>query len=226
MLVTSLSTLLVVDNNIESRRRLTAELVASIDFDAHILEASTAEEGLALCDPRAVDCVLLNFESLDSFDASALKDYLRHTQHHYRSILLRFGAGHELIAISGPNTDEPNTHLNASGSIGRLIQKIRESIEISNSDEPVNNAHNKWQIKYAKLQSTHQELISSCHVVAHDVKNPLFAARELVALTLEEAGGPLTDMQKELLSTALESCDQMNLLLDDWRDRFEEATND
>jgi two-component system sensor histidine kinase/response regulator len=56
------------------------------------------------------------------------------------------------------------------------------------------------------------------HMLSHELKTPLTAAREFVAIVLDGLVGPLTDEQREYLALAKDSCDQMTLGLNDLLD--------
>ena len=68
------------------------------------------------------------------------------------------------------------------------------------------------------LLRKHEELQTFYHTVSHEVKTPLTSAREFVSLVLEELAGPITETQREYLSIAHESCDQMRTCINDMLD--------
>jgi signal transduction histidine kinase len=69
-----------------------------------------------------------------------------------------------------------------------------------------------------ELQQRNTEVQQFYHVLAHELKTPLTAAREFVSIVLDGLAGPLTEIQQEYLSYAKESCDQMTLGLNDLLD--------
>jgi signal transduction histidine kinase len=69
-----------------------------------------------------------------------------------------------------------------------------------------------------ELVRKNEEIRSFYHMLSHELKTPLTAAREFVSILLDGLAGPLTDTQSEYLGIAKESCDQMTMGLNDLLD--------
>ena len=54
--------------------------------------------------------------------------------------------------------------------------------------------------------------------IAHEFRTPLTSLRMAVHLCTEQAAGPLTDKQSELLHAAREDCDRLQAMVDDLLD--------
>lgn len=70
----------------------------------------------------------------------------------------------------------------------------------------------------AQLAGNNAEVQRFYHTLAHELKTPLTAAREFVAIVLDGIAGPVGAEQREYLGIARESCDQMTRLLNDLLD--------
>jgi signal transduction histidine kinase len=75
------------------------------------------------------------------------------------------------------------------------------------------------------LEQTNQELRRKTeeiqrfyHMLSHELKTPLTAAREFVSIVLDGLAGPLSEEQREYLGYVKDSCDQMTLGLNDLLD--------
>jgi PAS domain S-box-containing protein len=81
-------------------------------------------------------------------------------------------------------------------------------------------AHERADLRQANLTLTtsHAEIRRFYHTVSHELKTPLTALREFVAIVLDGLAGPLADQQREYLEIAKESCDQMTRGLNDLLD--------
>ena len=81
-------------------------------------------------------------------------------------------------------------------------------------------AHERADLRQANLTLTtsHAEIQRFYHTVSHELKTPLTALREFVAIVLDGLAGPLADQQREYLAIAKESCDQMTRGLNDLLD--------
>lgn len=77
----------------------------------------------------------------------------------------------------------------------------------------------------AQLQRTNADLVrrneevqSFYHTLSHELKTPLTSAREFIAIVLDGIAGGLTEAQRDYLSIALESCNQLRICLNDLLD--------
>jgi CheY-like chemotaxis protein len=76
-----------------------------------------------------------------------------------------------------------------------------------------------------KLEQTNQDLLrrnqevqNFYHVLSHELKTPLTAAREFVSLVMDGLAGPLNKTQAEYLGIARESCNQLRVCINDLLD--------
>lgn len=60
-----------------------------------------------------------------------------------------------------------------------------------------------------ELQARNEEIQRFYQSISHEVKTPLAAAREFIAIVLDGITGDVNDEQKEMLVYARESCDQI-----------------
>lgn len=63
-----------------------------------------------------------------------------------------------------------------------------------------------------RIEDLRDDLVST---VAHELKTPLTSLRMAVHLCVEEAAGPLTGMQTDLLHTARQDCERIQEIIDD-----------
>jgi len=71
---------------------------------------------------------------------------------------------------------------------------------------------------YAQLLHRNEEIGNFYQTLAHELKTPLTAAREFVAIVLDEIPGPVNETQKEFLTTAKQCCDQIRVYMNDLLD--------
>ncbi len=69
-----------------------------------------------------------------------------------------------------------------------------------------------------ELERRNAEINSFYHTLAHELKTPLAAAREFVAIVMDQIAGPVTADQREYLETARTCCDQIKSHIDDLLD--------
>ena len=68
------------------------------------------------------------------------------------------------------------------------------------------------------LLSKNQEVQNFYHTLSHELKTPLTAAREFVAIVRDGLAGEVNETQREYLGIALESCNQLRVCLNDLLD--------
>lgn len=68
------------------------------------------------------------------------------------------------------------------------------------------------------LRAKNHEVQNFYHTLSHELKTPLTAAREFVAIVRDGLAGSVTPQQREYLGIALESCNQLRVCLNDLLD--------
>lgn len=100
----------------------------------------------------------------------------------------------------------------SSESLSRSIQNAVEK----NTLEKTARQRNEQIIEMnERLLRKGEELQRFYQSVSHEVKTPLAAAREFIALTLDGVAGPISDRQAEFLTHAIDSCDQITAHFND-----------
>ncbi len=85
---------------------------------------------------------------------------------------------------------------------GQKIREVQQQLEESNKD----------------LVRRNQEIQNFYHVLSHELKTPLTAAREFISMVIDGLAGPLNKTQAEYLGIAKESCNQLRLCINDLLD--------
>jgi signal transduction histidine kinase len=88
---------------------------------------------------------------------------------------------------------------------------VRSNQELDQSTHVLTETNQELRHKNVEIQQFY-------HMISHELKTPLTTAREFVAIILDGLAGPLNDTQREYLSYAKESCDQMTFGLNDLLD--------
>ena len=65
------------------------------------------------------------------------------------------------------------------------------------------------------LEARNKEVSNFYHTLAHELRTPLTGAREFVTIVLDGLTGPVNDDQRDLLESAVSSCDQLRRCIDD-----------
>src|SRR5689334_22446832 len=69
-----------------------------------------------------------------------------------------------------------------------------------------------------ELMQKNEEIENFYHTLSHELKTPLTSAREFVSILLDGLAGELNDTQREYLTIAKDSCDQLRVCINDLLD--------
>ena len=100
----------------------------------------------------------------------------------------------------------------------RLRQAVTPVVEMGRFHAELTEQNRRLEQTNQELQRRNEELQSYYHTLSHELKTPLTAAREFVSILLDGLAGSLSEAQREYLSLAKESCDQITLSLNDLLD--------
>ncbi len=90
--------------------------------------------------------------------------------------------------------------------------RLREMMEQAVKAEQTLEETNK------DLLRKNEQIQNFYHTASHELKTPLTSAREFVSIVIEGLAGPLNETQAEYLSIARESCDRLQVSIDDLMD--------
>ncbi len=209
--------LLIVDDDRVDREIYLRFLRADESNHYAVTEAETAEEGSRLIRDEIYDCILLDYR-LPKADGLAMFRKLTNTHRGslMAPVIMMTGQGNESVAVAALKcgiadylTKEGLTPEAMQRAIGNAVDRsrLRRSLREKNRDLAEINA---------ELKRRTAELERIYHSVSHELKTPLTAVREFVALVLDGVGGPPPTMgQRSFLEHALDGCDQMNHHLND-----------
>ena len=209
--------LLLIDDDDVDRQRFIRHLRSDESNHYVVIEAATAEAGARLLTEGAYDCVLLDYR-LPGADGMALYQAFVSGGNGDQSapVIMMTGQGNESIAVEAMKSGIAD-YLTKDGLTAKGLQRA------------IHNAVDRWRLRRRLTEKNRDlaqanddlkrqafELQRVYHSVSHELKTPLTAVREFIALVLDGVAGPMsTKQQAEFLEHALEGCDQMNHHLND-----------
>ena len=201
--------ILIVDDDPAFRRLCREYLRDNATMSAYeVTEASTAADALGLCRTTKFDCVLLDYRLPDASGTMLLGE-LRACCGALTPMILLTGLGSEEVAIEALHAGAADyipkdraTEVALGRAVGNAIERARLLRSIEDRTQRLQRLNDE-------LQRTNDQIRQFYHAVSHEIKTPLTAAREFVALVADGVFGELSDHQSEALGYALESCDQM-----------------
>jgi len=145
---------------------------------------------------------------------------------------IRFYAGAPLVSSSGYALgtlcaiDQKPRELDEhqADTLKALARQVEAQLELRLAIRREQDIRRELEYSHACLAKKSSELESVYHNVSHELKTPLTAAREFVSLVHDGVGGELTTAQRKRLGTALECCDRLTFLLDNWMETVRSET--
>ncbi len=209
---------LMIDDNDMDRRIYRRCLSMHETMVFNVVEASSAQEGLALYDSEKFDCVLLDYH-LTNFTGLEVLDQMvgiNPDTHPAVVILTGYGTVDNASEVMKHGAED---YLQKSGvSVDSLGRSISNAVEKSRLRKKIVSHRRYLEAANQKLQKQNDEIKSFYHSVSHELKSPLTALREFVSMVHEGVAGELNGEQSEFLGTALESCDTLCGHLNDLTD--------
>jgi len=200
---------LMIDDNDMDRRIYRRCLSMHETMVFNVVEASSAQEGLALYDSEKFDCVLLDYH-LTNFTGLEVLDQMvgiNPDTHPAVVILTGYGTVDNASEVMKHGAED---YLQKSGvSVDSLGRSISNAVEKSRLRKKIVSHRRYLEAANQKLQKQNDEIKSFYHSVSHELKSPLTALREFVSMVHEGVAGELNGEQSEFLGTALESCDTL-----------------
>jgi len=201
--------LLIEDD--EGFAMLYERFLKSTESRQYILErAATAEAGIKACLAETFDCLVVDYHLPDASGAAMMK-------------ALRAELGDEMppaIVLTASQGGEPAIESLRARAEDFLPKRSLGAIALNNA---IDNAISKAELKkavrerneklenaYYDLQKKTEELTRFYHTVSHEVKTPLTAIGEFVALIKDGIPGPVNEEQITILNYTQECCEQIS----------------
>lgn len=210
--------LLIIDDSPEDREVYRVLLDSITESKYCLMEAASGEAGLALYRAQSPDCILLDYYLPDLDGLEVLTALAGEDRQIPIPVIILTGGGSETLAAEAMKTgaaDYLPKDMVSAKSLRRAITNAIEKFKLRNA---LTEQHRIVSQTNQKLQRKHTEIQQFYHMLAHELKTPLTAAREFVSILHDGLAGPLNDTQHEYLRYARESCDQMTLSLNDLLD--------
>jgi signal transduction histidine kinase len=210
--------ILIVDDSPEDRALSRHFLQQIAEPRYAVVEAETGEDGLALCKEAPPDCILLDYRLPDLSGLEFLAALAGKDGRVSVPVIMMTGEGNESLvaeAMKAGAADYLAKNVLSTKSLKRAIDSALARFKLLTAIEE----HQRLLVESNhELHQRNSEVQQFYHVLAHELKTPLTAAREFVSIVLDGLAGPLNETQREYLGYAKESCDQMTLGLNDLLD--------
>ena len=209
---------LIVDDNPSDRDIYRRFLESDKKRKYDVLEAGSAKAAIEVLADDNIQCVLLDYKLPDMSGIEFLEYLQSTTDTSMIPVIVVTGQGDENLAVrclrKGAVDYVPKDKVSPGvfhRAIGNAIVQADMRSTIEQQTKSLTKANHE-------LRTRNEEIKRFYHAVSHEIKTPLTATREFIAIVLDELVGELNSEQKEVLSHALDSCDdiatQFNDLVD------------
>jgi two-component system sensor histidine kinase/response regulator len=219
--------LLIIDDDSVDRESYKRFLSSDKAGSYQIVEASNAQEGARLFRAASYDCVVLDY-CLPGADGLQLLRALRDEDSSAAKspVVMMTGQGNEAVAVEAMKLGIADYLVKDGLTAEAFRRAIKNAVCRARLNSTVAEKSQRLEQANSELRQRAEEMQRLYHVVSHELKTPLTAVREFIALVLDGIAGPLqTDDQKNFLEHALDGCDQIARHVNDLSDssRLENA---
>jgi signal transduction histidine kinase len=207
--------ILIVDDDVADREMCRRCLTDMGSFKSQITEASTAREAESLCHSQEFDCLLVDHTAADFSGISLARQLSVAAGVRAPPVILMSGHGSEGLVVEAMHAGCADYLMKRSLTPAALNRAVENAVEKAVLRRAVESRSRSLERSNDELLQRTEEIKRFYHSLSHEIKTPLTAAREFVALTLEGIGGSITPSQREFLEHALNSCDDIARHFDD-----------
>jgi len=209
--------LLVVDDCPEDRALF--KRLLRHDPAIEVFEAETAEEAIASCRSEAPDCLLLDFHLPDGDGLDVLTALTIGPGETALPVVMLTGQGSEEVAVQSMRAGAADYLSKHQVSQRALERALTNAIDKHGLRASLRHAREELERTVEDLKRRNEEVRGFYHVLSHELKSPLTAVSEFVALVLEGIAGPLNGEQRELLEIARTNCGALKVHVNDILDQ-------
>jgi signal transduction histidine kinase len=212
--------LLIIDDDSIDRQSYLRFLSGDKTNSYIVIEASSALEGARLLAEGPYDCVVLDYQLPGTDGLSLLQSFRESADGTPPSpVVMMTGQGNESIAVEAMKLGIADYLIKDGLSAESFRRAIKNAVARWRLDMAVAEKSRRLESANTELKQRAEEMLRLYHVVSHELKTPLTAVREFIALVLDGIAGPLQSAdQKTFLEHALDGCDQIARHVNDLSD--------
>lgn len=175
----------------------------------HIVCVGSADEGVKACLSQTFDCLLVDYCLPDATGTEILELLEKRMGADLPPAIVMSATGGEAAAAEAVRSGAVDFLQKGVVSSECLARAIGNAVEKGELRRSIAERNRELLDANVELQSRNEEIQRFYQSISHEVKTPLAAAREFIAIVLDGITGEVNAEQKEMLVYARESCDQI-----------------
>ncbi len=205
--------LILVVDDCPDDRDICRFMLDDAESSHRFVTAESGEEAIEAIARERPDCVLLDHSLPDMTGLDVLKRLKDHP--HGAALIMLTGNSSTEVAIEALRLGAADYVDKARLSRDALRRSVRNALEKRALVFERSKARRKLERTVEELKRRNQEIRSFYHTLSHELKTPLTAIQEFVALVLDGVAGPINDEQREYLDIARQNCGRVALHVND-----------
>lgn len=173
-----------------------------------VYEAGDADAAEVAFAETRFDCVLIDYRLPDTSGTGLMRRLCSVAETAPPMIILT-GVGNEDIAMEAVHGGAADYIPKSRVSPQSLHRAVKSSVIRSRLERSVHERTKKLEEANRELHRKTDQIERFYHTISHEIKTPLTAAREFIALVADGTTGQISPQQRETLSLAIDSCDQL-----------------
>ena len=207
--------LLIVDDDLTYLALCRRYLNRDADYTYDIVTASGAAEALAACAEAPFDCLLIDYGLPDRTGTDLIGTLRKRLGNALPPVVVISADVTADAAIEAVRHHASDFLTKREVSATALRRSLGNAVEKGRLQRAVTARRRELQTANRELERRAVEIQRFYHTVSHEMKTPLTAAREFVAIVRDGLAGEVSNDQAELLGHALECCDQITTQFND-----------
>lgn len=180
-----------------------------------VVSVATAALGLEACQNQHFDCLLVDYTLPDIRGTQVLQALTLDPEQPAPPTIIMTADGGERAASEAVRAGATDFLSKRVISPESLIRAVNNAVEKGRLQRSVAIRSKALEVANQRLSANNEQIQRFYQSVSHEVKTPLAAAREFIAIVIDGIAGPITDYQEEMLTHALDSCDQITAHFND-----------
>ena len=201
--------LLLVDDDPLCQSLCERYLARANSFHYEVCAESSGEAALNRIATEQFDCLLIDYYLPDLTGTQLLRRLQESDNGEIPPAIILTANGGEKAAISAVRSGATDFLPKRALSVTSLERAVGNAIANYRLRQSVAQRRSELRIANKELRQRTEEINRFYNSVSHEVKTPLAAVREFVALVRDGVVGPVVGEQIELLDHALDGCDQI-----------------